>query len=593
MKPDQGHDISTGSRKKFNWVNGLILLTICFLGAITVVKVFGTTTEAKFAEANNSVSSEVRFDGPSDYDYTARNTRSSSRPQVVVQKKVIRESASSRDRSADAARLRAAEQAAAKARAKLDAVQQELATRPVTEEPIEQRENNVKARDYGVNPMTLTRQDPLSTFAIDVDTASYTRARSNLNSQALPYASEVRVEEFINYFDYEYPNPKEGAFGVNLEAAPSPFSTEKNRYLVRVGVQGKRVLDKDRKPTHLTFLVDVSGSMNAYNKLPMAKQALETLVDNLGASDTVSLVTYAGDTSVILASTSARNGRKIKQAIRSLSTRGGTDMGIGMQLAYEQASKSHEPGHNSRVVVISDGDANIGNTSHNAILQTIEGYIADGITMSTIGVGMGSYNDTMMEQLANKGNGNYYYIDSQTEANKLFSEKLTSTLEVIAKDVKIQVEFNPDAVSQYRLIGYENRDIADRDFRNDAVDAGEIGAGHSVTALYEIVRVDDATDLLATVRIRHKDPEDERPTEYSYPLTRGNVYSQLADASKSFQFATAVATFAELLRNSPYAKHVSYELVTEIARGSAGKWADRQEFVELVSKATALHKRGY
>ena len=591
--------MNTGSGKKFNWVNGLILTAICFLCVVVVVKSFGTTVSAKFSEANSAVVSEVTFGGGS---YSSSSSSSSSRdwlgrstrPKTVVQKEVVREVVK-HDRGS-AAKLRRAERAAAEARAQLRAPQQEVATKPVTSEPIDQLEENdssIKAKDYGVNPMTATRDDRLSTFAIDVDTASYTRVRNRLKSNATPYASEVRVEEFVNYFDYGYPNPKEGAFGVNLEAAPSPFSVEKNRYLVRVGVQGKRILDKDRKPTHLTFLVDVSGSMRAYNKLPMAKKSLETLVDNLKPSDTVSIVTYAGSTRLVLEATSARDAKKIKAAIQSLSTGGGTNMGTGMTLAYEQASKSHKPGHNSRVVVISDGDANIGNTSHSAIHKTIQGYIADGITMSAIGVGMGNYNDTMMEQLANKGNGNYYYIDSQREANKLFSEKLTSTLEVIAKDVKIQVEFNPDAVSHYRLIGYENRDIADRDFRNDAVDAGEIGAGHSVTALYEIVRVDDATDLLATVHIRHKDPEDERPIEYNYPLTRGNVYSDLADTSKSFQFATAVATFAELLRKSPYAKHVSYELVNEIAQGSAGKYEERHEFIGLVNQATALHKRGY
>ena len=448
----------------------------------------------------------------------------------------------------------------------------------------------VKSKHHGVNPMTRTSEDPFSTFAIDVDTASYTMARNRLNAHAKPSPSAVRVEEFVNYFDYDYPNPKEGAFGVNLEAAPSPFSTEKDRYLVRVGVQGKRILDKQRKPSHLTFLVDVSGSMRSYDKLPMASKALQTLVENLGPKDTVSIVTYAGRTGVVLEPTSATKKDVINAAFANLRSGGGTNMGSGMTLAYEQAVKAHKPGHNSRVVVISDGDANIGNTSHQEILKTIEGYIADGITMTTLGFGSGGYNDHLMEQLANKGNGNYYFVDSQAEANKLFTENLTGALEVIAKDVKIQVEFNPEAISEYRLIGYENRDIADEDFRNDAVDAGEIGAGHSVTALYEVVLTDPSIDHLAKVRVRHKKPVTEEVTEYNYPLTRNEVKSSLSNASRSFKFAAAVAAFAELLRGSPYAKNVSYELVKEIAENAAGKRQERQEFVGLVEKAIRIHQ---
>jgi Ca-activated chloride channel family protein len=559
--------------------------------------------QAKFSEANSSVSNEVQFGGEAEYapEEPAVVSEEATRPAPQAEPAPAHPVtvATNADKSKDARRgpelnnrLKKME-APADVGGDTDAFVDANKNDEMKQAPSESNAQNEGYEDHGINPMTDTGKDRFSTFSIDVDTGSYTIARRKLNEGHIPPMAAVRVEEFVNYFNYEYPNPDAGAFGVNLEAAPSPFSVEKDRYLVRIGVQGKHVSSRERKPVHLTFLVDTSGSMNTPDKLGLAKESLKVLTRNLKRGDTVSLATYAGSTRVVLPPTGVMQKRKIMRAIDDLASGGGTAMGSGMELAYKEAMKAHKPGHVNRVIVLSDGDANIGRTSYDQILGTIKSYVDEGITMSTIGFGMGNYKDTMMEQLANRGNGNYYYIDSIDEARKVFGEQIDGTLEVIAKDVKIQVEFNPDAVSQYRLIGYENRDIADRDFRNDAVDAGEIGAGHSVTALYEIVRVDDATDLLATVRIRHKDPEDERPTEYSYPLTRGNVYSQLADASKSFQFATAVATFAELLRNSPYAKHVSYELVTEIARGSAGKWADRQEFVELVSKATALHKRGY
>ncbi len=447
-------------------------------------------------------------------------------------------------------------------------------------------------KDYGVNQMTDVGEDNLSTFAIDVDTGSYTIARRKLNEGRLPPAASVRVEEFVNYFRYDYPQPDRGPFGVSIDAAPSPFTAREDTYVMRVGVQGKRIAAAQRKPVHLTFLVDVSGSMNSRDKIGLAKKSLAVLTNNLQEGDTVALATYAGANRLVLPATGIAERGKILAALDSLTSGGGTAMSSGMDLAYEQAMKTRRTGHVNRVIVLSDGDANIGPASHQQILERVQGYVDEGITLSTIGFGMGNYKDTMMEQLANKGNGNYYYIDSIQEARKVFGEQLDGTLKVIAKDVKIQVEFHPEAVSKYRLIGYENRDIADKDFRDDSVDAGEIGAGHTVTALYEVIMKEGARDKMATVRVRHKKPDGMTASEQSFVYNAGAVATSLSDAPKDLQFATAVAGFAEILRESPYAENLSYALIEEVARSatSAGQ-TDREEFLALVKKAKIYAKK--
>jgi Ca-activated chloride channel family protein len=400
----------------------------------------------------------------------------------------------------------------------------------------------------------------------------------------------VRVEEFVNYFKYDYPNPDDGAFGVHLEAAPSPFTARKDTYLMRVGVQGKRIRQEERKPVHLTFLVDVSGSMSSRDKLPLAQQSLKILTNNLQEGDTVALATYAGRTEIILPPTGVEKKRDIMDAIDRLSSGGGTGMSSGMEAAYKLALQNHKRDHVNRVIVVSDGDANIGRTSHDQILAQIKKYVDEGVTLSTIGFGMGNYKDTMMEQLANKGNGNYYYVDSAKEATRIFGEQVDGTLQVIAKDVKIQVEFDPEMVPKYRLIGYENRDIADKDFRNDKVDAGEIGAGHTVTALYEVQMAPKAKGKLATVRIRAKKPDGHKAAEQEFHFRDADVRTKLGQASKDFQFSAAVATFAEILRESPYAENLSLDLVEEVAKSAAGKRDDRLEFLQLVRKAKKLNR---
>ena len=351
--------------------------------------------------------------------------------------------------------------------------------------PEDPQSNSEGYENYGVNPFLDPRQDPLSTFSIDVDTGSYTIARRKLREGGLPPAASVRVEEFVNYFDYSYPTPDgQVPFAVAMEAAPSPF--EPDTTLLRVGIQGQTIDQEDRKPIHLVFLVDTSGSMQSADKIGLLKKSLKLLVNNLHEDDTVAIATYAGWTEKVLEPTSAEDTGRIFDALDRLEANGSTAMSSGLQLAYDMAYEQLDDDSVTRVIVLSDGDANVGASSHEEILRQIGDRAREGVTLSTIGFGMGNYKDTTMEQLANKGDGNYYYIDTLEQAEKVFEEDLLGTLFVIAKDVKIQVEFDPKEVESYRLVGYENRDVADKDFRNDAVDAGEIGAGHRVTALYEV-----------------------------------------------------------------------------------------------------------
>ena len=454
------------------------------------------------------------------------------------------------------------------------------------EKPPAEPTNSERYQEYKPNPWTDPAKDKLSTFAIDVDTASYTISRRKLNEGGLPPASAVRVEEFVNYFKYEYPQPKSGPFAVHYEAAPSPFDAK--RVLLKVGVQGRKVAPEERAPVHLTLLVDVSGSMSSPDKLPLVQEALKVMVNNLKKTDTVALTTYAGANRLVLPATGLEEKEKILAAIDDLRSGGGTAMASGMELAYEQAMKTYEKGAVNRVVVCSDGDANIGPVGHDQILKSIEGYVQKGITMTTLGVGNGNYQDYRMEQLANKGNGNYVYLDSREAALRFFSEQLDGTLQVIAKDVKIQVEFSDDAVAQYRLIGYENRDIADKSFRDDKVDAGEIGSNHSVTALYELQLISKPKGPLATIRVRAKEPEGATAKEWEFPFDSKLVKAKLSEASGDFQFAAAVVGFAEILRKNPDAAEWSLDRIQELTRQNLNNSKERQEFLELIQRASKL-----
>ena len=447
--------------------------------------------------------------------------------------------------------------------------------------------------DWGRNPWVDASKDHLSTFAADVDTASYTITRRKLNEGQLPPPAAVRVEEFVNYFRYAFPSPAaDSPFAIVMDAAPSPLSP--GRHILRVGVATKAVSQRDRKPAHLVFLVDVSGSMASPDKLELAKQSLRILTNNLKAGDTVAIVTYAGSSRVVLPPTGLAHKVDILSAIDELTTGGSTAMGSGIDLAYQQAMQGLRPGAISRVIVCTDGDANVGSHTHDKILKIIAGRAKEGVTLSTIGFGMGNYKDELMEQLADKGNGNNFYIDSLAAAKKVFQDQLGSTLEVVAKDVKLQVDFDATLVARYRLVGYENRDIKDEDFRNDKVDAGQVGAGHQVTALYEVELTDKArltNAPLGGVRIRHKQPRGETATEAAFPMVGGPA-AAFASAAADFRFAFAVAAFADVLRNGQDAEHWSLAQIRELASAAAGTDPDRRELVGLIERAIRLGTSG-
>jgi len=440
--------------------------------------------------------------------------------------------------------------------------------------------------DHGVRNWVNASEDALSTFAIDVDTASYTIARRKLREGVLPPPASVRLEEFVNYFRYDYPQPTDAAFRVDLEASPSPFDADKT--VLRVGIQGKTVSAEERKPVHLTFLVDTSGSMHSADKLGLVKRSLRFLVDQLQDEDTVALSTYAGSVREVLSPTGMAQRATIHEAIEGLEAGGSTAMSSGLELAYKLATRNAKAGAVNRVIVCSDGDANVGATAHGDMLSSIAKYAADGITLSTIGFGMGNYKDHRMEQLADKGNGNYYYIDTFSQAKRVFGEQVMGTLQVIAQDVKVQVEFDPKLVEQYRLLGYENRHVADHDFRNDKVDAGEIGAGHSVTALYE-VKVRQPKSKWATVRIRWKQPGGGDASETAVPMDAELLRASFEDTSAGFRRAVAAAALAENLRQSPHAKVWTIEKARSIAQRSMDRERPEElELLELIQKAESL-----
>lgn len=394
--------------------------------------------------------------------------------------------------------------------------------------------------------LTAARVLATSTFAVDTDTAAWTRARRTLSEGILPRPDEVRAEEFINSFRYDYEPPSTGAFAVSSELVPSTFAPD--AHLLRIGIQGRRVSVFERKPVHLTFLVDVSGSMNRPDKLGLAQQGMRMLVDQLRDGDTVAIVTYAGSTGIALQPTSALDRTRLHRAIDALTSSGGTAMGVGIDLAYGLAEQTLEPGAINRVVLMSDGDANIGERDADRLAQRLRAAADKGITLTTLGFGSRAYRDDVMEKLADKGDGQYHYLGDERDAKRILVDDLTGMLEVIARDVKLQVEFDPTVVEAWRLIGYENRRMANRDFRNDAVDAGEIGSGHQVTALYEVTLKNPGKPV-GQVRVRYEAPgaEGSPAAERSFDLAAKAV-ATLSAASAGTRMAVVAASFAERLR---------------------------------------------
>ncbi len=410
------------------------------------------------------------------------------------------------------------------------------------------------------NPFIDTEDDQLSTFGLDVDTGSYSVVREYLRRGELPPRGAVRVEEMVNYFDYRDlpPGPGEGDFALSAEGAPSIYGEGERYYLLRVGVKGREISAEDRAPALLTFVIDVSGSMDRENRLELVKQSLNLLLDQLKERDRVALVVYGTRGRVLLEPTSDRES--IRRAIAALRPEGSTNAGEGLQLAYEMAARSQRRGSNgqreiNRIILCSDGVANVGKTSADSILEMVREHAQQGVELTTVGFGMGNYNDILMEQLADRGNGRYAYVDTLTEARRIFVENLTGTLQTIAAEARAQVEFNPEVISRYRLLGYENRNIADERFRDDTVDAGEIGAGHTVTVLYELKAKGPLRkrDRVATVHLRYASIAQGEMVEQQLEVRGRDFAATWQEAPSAFRLAALVGELAEVLRQSYWA----------------------------------------
>jgi len=448
---------------------------------------------------------------------------------------------------------------------------------------------------------------PLSTFSVDVDKASYSNIRRFINQNQKPPKDAVRIEEMVNYFDYDYPQPpNDDPFSINFESGECPWN--KSHDLVLIGIQGKEIKTENIPPSNLVFLIDVSGSMSAHNKLPLLKQAFKILVGNLRPQDRVAMVVYAGAAGLVLESTSGNYKTRIIGALDNLNAGGSTAGGAGIKLAYKIAKQHYIPKGNNRIILATDGDFNVGASSNGEMVRLIEEKRKEGVFLSVLGFGMGNYKDSKMETISNAGNGNYAYIDNILEAQKVFGKEMWGTLYTIAKDVKIQVEFNPAKVKAYRLIGYENRILNKEDFNDDKKDAGDIGSGHTVTALYEIIPAGSEEEVsnidpltyqqtniltsgnLMTVKLRYKKPDEEISTKIvrtvkEKELRRGTM-------SNNFSFAASVAEFGMLLRDSEHKANASYEQALSLAKSAKGadEYGYRQEFIKLLKTAQLLAK---
>jgi Ca-activated chloride channel family protein len=484
---------------------------------------------------------------------------------------------------------------------------------PVHQQPA----NTERYQHLDDNPVHLVAEQPVSTFSIDVDTGAYANVRRFLNAGQLPPQDAVRVEEMINYFDYRYAPPasREVPFRVATELAPAPWNPQ--ALLMKIGIKGFEVAAAERPPANLVFLIDVSGSMQSPDKLPLLKNAFRLLTDQLSARDRVSMVVYAGSSGVVLEPTAGDQKHKIREAIDRLEAGGSTNGAEGIARAYQLAHDAQIKGGINRVVLATDGDFNVGVVDFEALVDMAERQRAGGVALTTLGFGTGNYNDQLLERLADAGNGNYAYVDTLSEARKVLVSELSSTLFTIARDVKIQVEFNPATVLEYRLIGYENRMLAREDFNNDKVDAGDIGAGHRVTALYEVIpaggtgRLDplrygpqirgphsgSASDArsgneLANVKLRYKTPQSDTSELLEYPIAKSSVTTP-DKLSADFRFAASVAAFGQLLRGGKYLGNFGYDDIERLARGALDEDPEgyRREFLSLLKLAGSLTPR--
>ena len=474
-----------------------------------------------------------------------------------------------------------------------------VAPSPIMQSHIPREENRERYDGREVASIQSVADQPVSTFSVDVDTGSYANVRRFLAGGKLPPADAVRTEEMLNYFRYDYPRPADRAqpFNVALQTARTPWNPDTR--LLRIGLRGYDVTGDTRPAANLVFLVDVSGSMSSDDKLPLVKSALMALADRLTPKDRVSIVVYAGAAGVVLDPTSDK--AYVKQALDCLDAGGSTAGGEGIALAYATARANFREGGINRIFLATDGDFNVGVTDNKALEELVKRNRDAGITLTTLGFGTGNYNEALMERIADVGNGNYAYIDSAMESQKVLDDELSATLVTIAKDVKIQVEFNPTQVSEYRLIGYENRALAEEDFANDAVDAGDVGAGHQVTALYELVPAggkgwlperryadnrrptpDARTGELGIVKLRYKLPDGTTSRLIEIPV-QGDMLRTAAVPSGDMAFAAAVAAFGQKLRGDKYLGGYSYADIRSLAGEPRGYW--RQEFVKLARLA--------
>ena len=484
---------------------------------------------------------------------------------------------------------------------------------PESEALVEQQQFNTEAYDrIYENPFLQASQNPFSTFSIDVDTASYANMRRFLDGGSLPPKDAVRIEELVNYFSYDYPPPDDEApFSARVEIADCPWNSEHR--LAKIGLKGMEIPQEQRGACNLVFLLDVSGSMENANKLPLLRSAMKMLVENLSQQDRVAIAVYAGASGLVLPSTSCENRETILAALDQLQAGGSTNAGEGIQLAYDVAQEYFVQGGVNRVILCTDGDFNVGVTAQGDLTRLIEQKADGGVFLTVLGFGMGNYKDSTLEKLADQGNGNYGYIDTIHEARKILVEQMGGTLVTIAKDVKIQVDFNPAKVGAYRLIGYENRMLRTEDFNDDSKDAGEIGAGHTVTALYELVppgqesqspevgqskyqQPSEPSEAAAgnesfTLSLRYKQPDADTSELLTFPVVDED--RPLADASGDFRFASAVACFGMLLRESEHGGQATYDLVLELAHSGKGDDPSgyRGEFIRLVQLAKALSGR--
>ncbi len=449
-------------------------------------------------------------------------------------------------------------------------------------------------KNYGVNPFIDSKSDPQSTFGADADTASYSITRAYLNSGKFPPEAAIRPEEFINAFDYNYKDPKTGNFNIYTHMMTSPFDAR--NHLLRIGIQGKRV--KENKPSNITVVVDVSGSMNKENRLGLVQRSLQILFNKLSKEDRVAVVIYGSEARTLLPHTPVIDRATLDSIIVKLRPEGSTNAEAGLLAGYAEASKAYRHGEINRVILMSDGVANVGEKGPEKILERIKAESESGITLTTLGFGMDGFNDTLMEQLANQGNGNYAYIDTVEEAHKSLSMRLKSTLYTLGYDVKIQVDFPTEYVEQYRLIGYENRDIADRDFRNDTVDSGEVGSASAVTALYEVRLTPEglqkfkahSPDALATVRMRYKTIDNLAQVKEIEHRATGQIVAKAP--TDRLKLSACVAGFAEILRGSVFAREYSlYQLhdnVKELAENSDVQGREVNELLGLIHQARNL-----